>query len=408
MSCIFEIPCEVWLVSFPLLVQIESPMAAHYSSTQGVDGNDSFRVQRFGGRGNHSYITRDHILQSYLTQTTRGDSPIFNRLAAPVFLVGKVNALPHPFLYDATIVDLSRSLELLNLEDRGPFDSDESANRHTSRERDYHRSNDVNNHTDRPSSDGLPLSANTRSRHRRQGSDGGGSPPRQGRTDGRSFDPYGPPKSTLEINNTIKDLLLRRHADADQGYVYGFQHPDDVAVEPLSTGGSNNGRPHLIKVGRSKNHQARMRQISKRCKYVPHTVFAHLTPKHAMVERVVHTQLHNLRLRDVGCVGCGTRHEEWVEVDVGRAEHLVALWKAFAECRPYDEQGEMLPAWRERLERLDLGDADCWEYLVHGAPLDRSVAGSPQELEAETTPAGSVEGLIGPSSDGNSGTGQSV
>ncbi|KAL2273583.1 hypothetical protein FJTKL_04426 [Diaporthe vaccinii] len=223
-----------------------------------------------------------------------------------------------------------------------------------------------------------------------------------GRTEGRTFNPYGPSKSTLEINNAIKDLLLRHHADADEGYVYGFQHPEDVAVDPLSTGGCDNGRPHFIKIGRSKNHQARMRQISKRCKYVPHTVFAHPTPQHAMVERVVHTQLHNSRLRDVGCVGCGTRHEEWFEVDVGRAEHLVALWKAFAECHPYDKQGEMLPARRKRLEQLDLGDADCWEHFVHEAPLDRSVAGSPQELEAETAPTGLVEGLIGPSSDGDS------
>ncbi|KAI7784923.1 hypothetical protein LA080_008954 [Diaporthe eres] len=259
----------------------------------------------------------------------------------------------------------------------------------------------------RPSSGDFPLSANTRSRHQRQGSDGGGSPPRQGRTEGRTFNPYGPSKSTLEINNAIKDLLLRHHADADEGYVYGFQHPEDVAVDPLSTGRCDNGRPHLVKIGRSKNHQARMRQISKRCEYVPHTVFAHLTPQHAMVERVVHTQLHNSRLRDVGCVGCGTRHEEWFEVDVGRAEHLVALWKAFAECHPYDKQGEMLPARRKRLEQLDLGDADCWEHFVHEAPLDRSVAGSPQELEAETAPTGLVEGLIGPSSDGDSVRGQS-
>ncbi|KAG6359268.1 hypothetical protein INS49_012789 [Diaporthe citri] len=219
--------------------------------------------------------------------------------------------------------------------------------------------------------------------------------PNYGRADSRSFNPYGSPKSTLETNNAIKDLLLRHHIDADEGYVYGFQHPEDVAVDPLSPGGGHNGRPHLIKIGRSKNHQARMRQISKRCKYVPHTVFAHPTPQHAMVERVVHTQLHNSRLRDVGCAGCGTRHEEWFEVDVGRAEHLVALWKAFAECHPYDEQGGMLATWRERLEQLDLGDADCWEHFVHGTASDRSMTGSPQELEAETAPVGMVAGQIG-------------
>lgn len=405
MSCILEIPYGVWLVSIPLLVQIDASMATQYSPTQGADGDDFAFVQHLRSHENRSHRTRDHILQSSLNRTTRRDTLSFDRLAAPAFLVGKVDLIPYPFSYDTTILNLSRSLGLLNLEDREPCDNDESADRHTSRERNSDPTDAVNNHTDRPSSGNLPLSANTTSRHRQQGSDGGGSPPRQGRTEGRSFNPYGPSKSTLEINKTIKALLLRRHVGIDEGYVYGFQHPDDVAPDPLSTEGDHNGRPPLIKIGRSKNHQARMRQISKRCGYIPHTVFAHLTPQHAMVERVVHTQLHNSRLRDVGCAGCGTRHEEWFQVEADRAEHLVALWKAFAECRPYDENGGMLPEWRRRLDLLDLGDADCWEDFVHGAPLARPVAGSPQELEAETAPTGSVAGQVGPSGDVNPGRG---
>ncbi|KKY34256.1 putative importin 13 [Diaporthe ampelina] len=201
----------------------------------------------------------------------------------------------------------------------------------------------------------------------------------------------------------LTHLLLRRHADADEGYIYGFRHPDDTAPGLPSPPEGYGGGPDLIKIGRSKNHQARMRQISRRCGYVPHTVFAHLMPQHARVERVVHALLHNSRLRDVGCGGCGARHEEWFQVGAGRAEHLVALWKAFVECRPYDEQGQMLPAWRERLERLDLGDVDCWEHLVHAASLAQPVAGSPQELEAEGAPARLVGGRNGPSSDGDPG-----
>lgn len=144
-----------------------------------------------------------------------------------------------------------------------------------------------------------------------------------------------------------------------------------------------------------------MRQISKSCGYVPHTIFAHRTPQHIMVERVVHAQLHNERMRDDGCVGCGTRHEEWFEVGAERAEHLVALWRAFAESDPYDEQGEMRPPWRVRLAQLDIGDADCWEGFVRGHNPLGPVAGSPQELEAETASVGLVAGHIGPSSEGN-------
>lgn len=400
MSCIFEIHCGVWLVSIPLLVQIATLMPTYNSTSRGDDGNESVSLRQFRSNDDRPHGTQHRSLQPPLNH--RSDTLTFNSLVAPACLVGKVDFLPCSFLYDASILDLSRSLGSLNLEDQELCGNDESADRHTSRHRNVHYTDDVNNHTGRSSNHYLPPSANTRSR-RRQGSDGGGSPPRGRRAERRSFDPYGPPRSILEINNAIRDLLLRRHAATDEGYVYGFQHPDDVALNQLNTHGGDNGSPHLIKIGRSRYHQARMRQISKKCGYVPHTVFAHHMPQHAMVERLVHTQLHNSRLRDVGCTGCGARHEEWFQVEVGRAEHLVALWKAFAECRPYDEHGEMLPVWRDRLERLDLGDADCWEGFVHGNPLARPVASSPQELQAETTPVRLVEGLNGSSSDGDSG-----
>lgn len=399
MSCIFEIPCRVYLFSIPLLVQIDTSMATHNSTPQVVDGKDPVPRRRYRNYGDDTYGTPHRSLQPSFAQ--RGETLSFNSLVAPVFLLGKVNFLPYPFLYDTSILDLSRPFGSLNLEDREPCDTDESADRHTRRERGSSGTDDTYNHTDYPSDRHSPPSANTRSHHR-QGSDEGGSPPQRW-ADSRSFNPYGPPKSTLEINNAIKDLLLRHHAGADEGYVYGFHHPDDVALDRSPLPGGHDGRPQLIKIGRSRNHQARMRQISKRCGYVPHTVFAHHMPHHATVERIVHTQLHNSRLRDAGCAGCGTRHEEWFQTGVARAEHLVALWKTFAESHSYDDQGEMLPVWRERLEQLDLGDADCWEDFVHGATLARTVARSPQELEAETAPVGLVVDHVSPSSDRNLG-----
>ncbi|KAL1856927.1 hypothetical protein Daus18300_010581 [Diaporthe australafricana] len=231
--------------------------------------------------------------------------------------------------------------------------------------------------------------------NRRQGSDEG-SPPREKRVKTRSFKPYGPRKLIVEINNGIKDLLLR-YFEADEGYIYGFQHPDDVILIPSA--GAATGAT-LIKIGRSKDHAARMKQIHKQCRYLPHTVFAHLMPHHVRIERVVHMQLHNSRKRDAGCTGCGAKHEEWFKVDIGRAERLVMLWKAFADRHPYDEDGTMLPEWRARLEQLDMDDEDCWEGFVHGAPLAQPVAVLPQELEAENTPNTLVEDSIEPSSEG--------
>ncbi|KAI3397928.1 hypothetical protein diail_10097 [Diaporthe ilicicola] len=322
----------------------------------------------------------------------------FDTLAAPIFVVQIVDFVPVSFPCDTNILALTSSLKSLNLEGRKASHNEHSTRRYRSRECNVHHEDDVTGHAASIHDNGLPPTANTRHRCQ-QGSDGG-SPPRERRAQTRSFDPYGPPKSTLEINNSIKDLLLR-NTEADEGYVYGFQHPDDMVLNPSA--GDDAGTARLIKIGRSKNHTARMRQIRKKCGYVPQTVFAHLMPHHVRIERVVHLQLHNSRLRDVGCTGCGARHEEWFRVDVEFAERLVVLWKAFADRRPYEEQGAMLPMWRERLDRLRLGDADCWDGFVHGPSSTRSLPGSPRELEALITPNRMVEDFDNPSSDGVAG-----
>ncbi|ROV92370.1 hypothetical protein VMCG_09113 [Cytospora schulzeri] len=197
-----------------------------------------------------------------------------------------------------------------------------------------------------------------------------------------------------EINEGIKRLLLK-YSPATEGYVYGFMHPDDMLFRTSSeicTQGT-----HLIKIGRSVNYERRMREFRRNCKYVPRVVFAYFMPHHFRIEMVIHLQLHNVRLRDVGCIGCGARHEEWFGVDVGYAERLVSLWQGFANCHPYDEQGEMLPMWRERLEELDMDDIDCWERFIRGTPSGHPVAGYLQRLEEH--PNGPSEDDTGPSSD---------
>lgn len=244
------------------------------------------------------------------------------------------------------------------------------------------------------SNDHLPPYANTRS-HRHEDSDGG-SPPPERRAAVRPFDPFGPSKTAREINEGIKRLLLG-HSPAIGGYVYGFTHPEDIILMNSRTSAETTQGTHLIKIGRSVDYERRMREFQRNCRYVPRVVFAHFMPHHHRIELVVHLQLHNARLRDVGCTGCGARHAEWFRVDVEYAEHLVNLWQGFANCRSYDEQGEMLPIWRERLEELDLDDGDCWERFIREIPLDHPEAGHPQE--PEECPSSPREDEVGPSSD---------
>lgn len=361
--------------------------------TRKVEAISPAPLQQYRFRENHFRRARIPFLQSLPTLTTPGATSAFDRALAPACSAGIADFRPWPSQPDLSILRLSRSFGSLDLGGRQPRDSGEPATQGTSRGRSSYHADDVNDGTSSRSNRDSPPSANTRSHHR-QGSDDGGSPPRGRQTEGRSFDSWGPPKSTSEINNAIKDLLLRCHPDADEGFVYGFQHPDDVTLDPLLPG--SHKWAHLIKIGRSKNHQTRMRQIGKQCKYTPHTVFAHFMPRHGMVERVVHNQLHNSRLRDAGCTGCGARHGEWFQVDLRLAEDAVELWKAFVECSPYDEQGGMLPEWRERLGQLDLDDANCWQRLVHDAPWARPAAALPQELEAEKTNSGLAAGRADP------------
>ncbi|ROW08187.1 hypothetical protein VPNG_06891 [Cytospora leucostoma] len=171
--------------------------------------------------------------------------------------------------------------------------------------------------------------------------------------------------STSEINEGIKRLLLGK-SPTTEGYVYGFIHPSDMIFQ---TSAGSNPETHLIKIGRSIDYERRMREFIRKCKYVPHVVFAHFMHHHFRIELVVHLQLHNARLRDVGCTGCGAKHEEWFRVNVADAERIVSLWQSFTSCRPYDDHGGLLPMWRERLEAIDMDDADCWEHFIRGYPL---------------------------------------
>lgn len=179
----------------------------------------------------------------------------------------------------------------------------------------------------------------------------------------RSFNLFGRPKSARQINEAIKVELLKPCPAATQGFIYGFSHPERRAFVKLGT--EPIIQTELLKIGRSTNVERRMRQWRRQCKYTPRLEFAHAMPQHHKIERVVHHQLHNARLREhLGCSGCGARHQEWFRVEAGCAQALVAMWRGFAEQQPYDGLGNMLPDWLERLDIIDLADPDCWSCFT--------------------------------------------
>lgn len=243
----------------------------------------------------------------------------------------------------------------------------------------------------------------TNNRSRSGGSDEG-SPPEDLNGSYRSFMPFGQPKSIQEVNEAIKAELQRPHPAA-AGHIYGFTHPDQILVK-LGTGPRI--EMELVKIGRSENVGRRMQQWRKQCKYVPRLIFALAMPQHHRIERVVHHQLHNARLREhLGCFGCGIRHMEWFRVDAEHARSLVVMWQGYAERQPYDEVGGLLPDWIARLGQVDLGDPDCWSWFIPGpdrAQPVRTLLETPpsleeandhsSEAEAQSSDNGDIEGCM--------------
>lgn len=219
-------------------------------------------------------------------------------------------------------------------------------------------------------------------------------PPEADPTLTRTFNPFDQLKTIREVNEAIKAELTKPHP-ADEGFIYGFLHPNTLVR--MGTGPAL-ANTQVIKIGRTVNIKRRMKQWKKQCRYKPCVVLALKMPQHHRIERVVHHQLHNVRLREFRCPGCGGQHNEWFRVNTVYAEHLVGMWMEWALRRPFDGLGNLLPEWEERLEYLDLEDPGCWMWFILGPSLDESAAnlGPAEGLEG-----GSSE-LADPSSDQHS------
>jgi hypothetical protein len=72
--------------------------------------------------------------------------------------------------------------------------------------------------------------------------------------------------------------------------------------------------------------------------------------------------LGNERMKEV--CKCGVQHQEWFDVEDGRAKEVIEMWAEWAKRHPYDDAGTLLPDWQRRLHLLDLDNPDCWKIFL--------------------------------------------
>lgn len=176
--------------------------------------------------------------------------------------------------------------------------------------------------------------------------------------DKHTFEPFGKPKTTLQLNQSIKKLLQRRlrttERPGSQGFLYVYTFPTRYRLRT----------PHL-KIGHARDVAGRMARWKRQCGYEPSLLSCFSAELHVKVERLVHAQLWDRRRRETCCPVCGRAHLEWFEVKETTASGLISLWSYWSRLEPYDEEGELKGEWRERLEEVDLEDSECWNDFVY-------------------------------------------
>ncbi|KAI5462688.1 meiotically up-regulated gene 113-domain-containing protein [Mariannaea sp. PMI_226] len=172
------------------------------------------------------------------------------------------------------------------------------------------------------------------------------------------FEPYCPPLSNIARNQLIKILImspLKPSEKKSSGSVYMFTFPDNY-----------HERTPYIKIGYTQNVQGRMASWEKQCGYKPMVLGTFTAEIYVKVERLVHEQLRNERMREAsGCPRCGVKHQEWFNVRSHKAAGLISMWTAWTRQEPYDENGSLKERWVNRLKSVDLSKDNCWEEFVY-------------------------------------------
>ncbi|KAH7148916.1 meiotically up-regulated gene 113-domain-containing protein [Dactylonectria macrodidyma] len=190
------------------------------------------------------------------------------------------------------------------------------------------------------------------------------------------FEPFSKPRSTITRNQAIKKLVLRQllpRERSSKGCIYIYTFPEnyhDVA-------------PYL-KIGNTRALDSRIAAWKSQCGYKPEVLGSFTSELYVKVERLVHADLHNERMREAGgCPRCGVEHCEWFDVRSSKACRIIGLWTSWARQEPYDEFGLLKKQWRARVERVDLSDSNCWEDFVNGKHDDEDETSDEDESDCD-------------------------
>jgi hypothetical protein len=190
-----------------------------------------------------------------------------------------------------------------------------------------------------------------------------------------AFIPF-PTRGIQKMLKDMYDVILRPLSEQHQrfGYIYGFQRED-------------NG---YIKIGVTKDVEARMRQWANSCHYKPKVVLKIAVPHAFRVERLIQLHLRNERFRESlsnglcnSGKGCPRKHEEWFKIGLERLQMVVGMWKRFVESEPYDEKHGLKPWWQQQLKKTDLrSHLDPWLHWLERM-LDRNSVMTAKNEEAK-------------------------
>ncbi|KAJ2978645.1 hypothetical protein NQ176_g3696 [Zarea fungicola] len=177
------------------------------------------------------------------------------------------------------------------------------------------------------------------------------------------FVPYGKPRTQQHINKAIKGILgkplSRKEIEslAKEGVVYIYTFADVLHTQK---------KPHL-KIGYSADYTRRMQAWARRCGYKPGDMCQTTANLYMRVERLVHAQLWPHRRREDKCPGCGGAHKEFFDVRLSEASRVIGLWAEWMRLNPYDEnEGYLKKEWRDKLEKINLEDPNCWDDFTSG------------------------------------------
>ncbi|KUL85802.1 hypothetical protein ZTR_07373 [Talaromyces verruculosus] len=149
------------------------------------------------------------------------------------------------------------------------------------------------------------------------------------------FEPYIPKRLTcLAVSEALEKLLLEPLTQREiqkVGILYVYWQPGNFG--------------HL-KIGCTQDFEKRMKTWNRQCNKTMEVYYPNRSDGKELipvshvyrVERLVHTELKNLRRREKDCSGCGKNHIEWFEAPRNLAVAVVRKWMAWMRESPYEEE----------------------------------------------------------------------